>query len=188
MLTVSLKAFITTGRFGPIGLGSTIEQVKEAFGAPEQWTGPDFTKGHGIITYAWYEFFYYTDTRLVYGIQNDHLSAFPNTATMRVNNKRDICFTNDKFTIDIWFLKKNRLMTYQQVVTALAKEGIGYTSGWYYDGVQVRLDSGVKIDFFGIDEKEIADADMHKWRPVDTITSPERYILSGITHFDLNVS
>lgn len=165
MLTVSLKDFITTGNFGPIELGMHIDRVKELLGEPEMWTGPDFTPGHGIIVYAWYEFFYSTDTGAVYGIQNDHLATMPNLKTGRVNNKRDICFTNELFTIDIWFLKKNRYMTYGQVTAQLDREGILYKKECIDGYIKLVIPGGADIVF---DELEGV------------------CVLTGISYFDLH--
>lgn len=171
MLTISLKDFITTGKFGPIELGMSIERVKEILGEPERWTDHTFTAGHGIITYAWYEFFYSTETRAVYGIQNDHLATYCNLKTGRVNNKQDICFTNELFTIDIWFLKKNWYMTYAQVIDRLNKEGITYNMVQEYGYVKLILQSGVFIVFDKLDEEdEVLD----------------RHVLTGISYFDLH--
>jgi hypothetical protein len=185
MLTISLKDFITTGKFGPIELGMTIEQVKEILGEPEMWTGPDFTPGHGIIVYAWYEFFYFTETRAVYGIQNDHLATMPNPITGRVNNKRDICFTNELFTIDTWFLKKNRYMTYEQVIDRLDKDGISYTMNWEHGYIKLTLQSGVYIVFDDLDERSVYHEELGEWEHPASVEAPDRHVLTGISHFDI---
>lgn len=124
MITIRLKDFATTGKFGPVGLGMTIEEVIEFLGPPECTT--EYSGGHAEIIYAYYEFFYQSPDNILNGIQNDHLASLPNLKTGRVNNKSDICFQNDNFNIDIWFLKKNRFLTFKQVVANLEKEKISF--------------------------------------------------------------
>lgn len=186
MMTIYLKDFVTTGRFGPVELGMTIDQVLELFGEPERTA--DFENGHAIITYAYYEFFYLKESRILYGIQNDHLASFPNLKTGRVNNKRDICFTNNKFTVDIWFLKINRFLTLKQVMNNLEKEGIEFVYEILHsDYKNIRLKNGVQIDFDDYSGLCFYHEDTNSWSYSDKIENEYDHILCGIGHFDLSL-
>lgn len=187
MITIYLKDFVTTGKFGPVELGMTIDQVFEFLGEPEG--NADLENGHCIATYAYYEFFYLKENRILYGIQNDHLATFPNVKTGRVNNKRDICFTNNKFTIDIWFFKKNRYLTFRNVVTCLAKEGIEFSiEPGFQDDKLIKFSSGVKMDFDDNSGLYFYHEDTDTWIYADKIENEDEKILCGIRHFDMRLA
>jgi hypothetical protein len=71
MIEISLKEFLKTGEFGPIKVGiSTKNDVLEQLGEHDGIGDFDDTQ---IIRYGWYEIFYWTNSEIVYAIQNDHL-------------------------------------------------------------------------------------------------------------------
>jgi hypothetical protein len=165
MQTIYLKDFLTTGEFGPIHLGMNIDTVIDILGEPEGIT--DYKNGHAEIMYAYYEFFYLSETKVLYGIQNDHLATFPNIKTGRVNNKKDICFTNNKFTIDIWFLKKNGFLTFKDVIVNLQKEN---------------------VDFDDLSGLTLYEPDTKVWTWSEKIIDDNKKILSGISKYDLSLT
>jgi hypothetical protein len=187
MQTICLKDFITTGKFGPVSLGMHIDTVIDILGEPEGIT--DYKNGHAEILYAYYEFFYRSDTKVLYGIQNDHLATFPNIKTGRVNNKKDICFTNDKFSIDIWFLKKNRFLTFKHTIDNLKKENIEFevSKGFQGDNI-IKFKSGVTLDFDDLSGMTLYDSDTKDWTWSEKIIDDNKKILNGIRLYDLSLT
>jgi hypothetical protein len=185
MLTVKLKEFITQGNFGPVQLGMHIDKVIALLGEPQ--SKHDFDNGHSEIFYAWYEFFYETQTGIVYSIQNDHLATFANAKTGRVNNKKDICFSNNTFTIDIWFLKKNRYMTYINVYENLKKENLLFEIK-LEDGLQtITLPSGVRLDFDDQRGLSYYDDKTKTWTHAEPIKDLNNHIFCSIRHWDWSI-
>ncbi len=187
MQTIYLKDFVKTGKFGSIVLGMTIDEVIEILGTPEGIT--DYKNGHSEIIYAYYEFFYLSDKRILYGIQNDHLATFPNIKTGRVNNKNDICFENGKFNIDIWFLKKNRFLTFKNVTDNLRKENIEFelTKGFNDDNI-IKFESGVTLDFDDLSGMTSYDPNTKDWTWAEKIVDDDMKILNGIRLYDLSLT
>ena len=187
MFAVYLKEFITTGKFGPIELGMPIEKVINLLGEPEGQT--DYNNGHCEIIYAWYEFFYLKDSQILYGIQNDHLATFPNIKTGRVNNKRDICFHNDYFEIDIWFLKKNRFLTFIDVVDNLEKEGIDFEIDEGFEKTKnIKFPSGVTLDFDDLGGLSSYDKESNSWSWAEKIEGNNKKILNGVRLYNLDLT
>lgn len=125
MKIVSLKKFIETGSFDTLSIGSTREEVIECLG--EKYDFYDSGETY-IISFGWYEFFFWTDTGRLYGIQNDHLVADC------MNHDEMINFRNKKWQLDTWFLKANQHFTFKQVKELLEREKILYTIEPTYTG------------------------------------------------------
>ena len=183
MHTVSLKEFIINGKFGTIQLGMKIDEVIKILGEPTDKAIYD--NGHAEIAYAWYEFFYEIKSGILHGIQNDHLSTFPNVKTKRVNNKKDICFQNDKFNIDIWFLKKNRYLTFNEVILNLDKEKVNYNIIEESQNKKIiKFASGVLMDFNDLSFYCYLDALTGEYIYHEKIEDNGEKILNGIRLFD----
>ena len=183
MQTVSLKEFITNGKFGSIQLGMEIDEVIKTLGEPTDKAVYD--NGHAEIVYGWYEFFYEIKSGILHGIQNDHLSTLPNVKTGRVNNKKDICFQNDKFLIDIWFLKKNRFLTFSETISNLEKEKINYivVKDSLGDNI-IQFDSGVLLDFNDLSFYCYLDKVTEEYVYHESIIDESKKILNGIRYFN----
>ncbi len=147
MIVVSLKDFALTGHFGPVTLGMTKDELIAHLGEPDGIV--DF--GETLdVHYSWYEFFCWADNGKILGIQNDHLSLVPmrGRRTMVESHRLDICFENNSFCIDHWFLQPGKDIFYFQVLELLRAEGIAHEevfvdiSGW-----RIVFPSGVFIDF-----------------------------------------
>jgi hypothetical protein len=142
MKTINLKEFIKTGKFGTISIGSTKADIIDLL-------GPKFEPHHAeetqIIKYGWYEFFYWTKTETVFGIQNDHLLADC------TNHKEMITIENANCIIDTWFLQENKNVSFGQVEDFLHKEKIPFQIVPSYKGsiwnVIECIESKVTFDF-----------------------------------------
>ena len=142
MHTVHLKEFIKTGHFGTITIGSTKADVVNLLG--KKFGFGDFGETQ-IITYGWYEFFYWTETELIFGIQNDHLQADC------THHKEMIDYKSKVWTIDKWFLEVNKNITFRQVEDLLTAESIPFQIIPAYKGSEENLikciGSHVTFDF-----------------------------------------
>ena len=175
MKIISLKEFAETGKFGEIGIGSLKADVIREFGT-------DFDHYDGgeteIIKYGWYEFFFWSDSEKLFGIQNDHLQADCE------NHNEMILFENKSFKIDTWFLKVNQDFTYSQVIDLLNKEHIDFKieSVNEIEPEIIRFKYGTYLDFsegsFGwnLETNESYET---------IIENKEDYLLNGIRLFDL---
>lgn len=181
MLTISLLDFIRTGCLGSITLGSHVDEVKELLGGDEDFG--DFGETQ-IIKYGWYEFFYWTDTGIIFGIQNDHLQADC------ANHGDMIFFSNDTWIMDVGFLKENENITFRQVRQMLEEQNIAYVIEPVYEGCEEQLircvDTNVKFDFDDVYSFAEFDAGGNFSGFINTpLQHRDDYILNGIRLFNL---
>lgn len=163
MISISLKEFVLTGKFGPITLGMLKEEVIRHLGEPE--SDHDFGTGYGCLIYGWYELFYLIDNHEITGIQNDHLLTWGMEPDEKIKvHMESICFRNEYFEIDIWFLRPGEDLTYDQVKTELQSDKISFEE--YEDpisGKRLNFISGVYFDFdnqediFSLDGNRLSD-------------------------------
>lgn len=179
MQQISLKDFAITGRFGPVSIGMTKNQVIDLLGQPEEEN--DFNQGSSGLTYSWYEFFYWTDTEIVYAIQNDHLTTWPyfKGKAKRINHINAIYFKNEKFELDIWFLKPGKDICYEKVIEILDIENIRYKEIENPSSVyMIEFESGVRLDFNDESNRSYKDGS-----PI--ILKKNKQVLNGIRLFNL---
>ncbi len=178
--TIYLKNFIKTGIFGSIKIGSTKEELIKKLGDKYDWG--DFGEAQ-IIKYSWYEFFYYTDTGKIFGIQNDHLQADCN------NYKEVISFKNKYWTLDKWFLKKGHNITFKKIKEILLNEDIEFViekSSYANDEKIIKcIESKVTFDF--CNEYCILELDdkgkPKNWKEVK-VDNQDDFVLNGIRLFE----
>ena len=180
MKLFSVKEFIKTGKLGSIGVGSTKHEIIEQFGKRYDFGDCGETC---IIKYGWYEFFYWTETEKVFGIQNDHLQADC------VNHADMIFFRNKNFIIDHWFLKVGENITFKEIIELLNAESITYTVEPAYKGSDALVikcsESQVTFDF--ADEySHVVLTKKGKFAGYKDIveTNQSGYVLNGIRLFD----
>lgn len=150
-MKILLKDFALTGKFGPVNVGMHRDGIVEILGKPD--AEQDFGTGFSGLLYAWYEFFYYTDSKILSSIQNDHLMA------NCLNHGECIYFENDKFRIDHWFLDAGKDFTYQEVKDILVKEKINFKEVSKRDYLELKFESGVKMDF--VESSKDSEKDKH---------------------------
>jgi hypothetical protein len=183
MITISLKDFVLNGNLGPVKIGMTRDEVVSLLGEPDNDYMND--NGLGFFSYSGYEFFYDKKKNdRTYGIQNDNLAISPNLKTKRVYNTSEICFSNDYFTIDIWFLKKGRYLTYKQVVQILKEEKIDYEIIEKHGVPIFKFASGVEMDFDDNSGVFIYEEDGKFQEQSTPITDKNDWILNGIRLFE----
>jgi hypothetical protein len=179
MTTIQLKEFVRTGNFGSITLGSMKNDILNQLGGKYDFADCGETQ---IIRYGWYEFFYWTETEKIFGIQNDHLQADC------INHNKMINFKNKFWVIDKWFLKDNQNITFGQVVELLKQENISFNIEPTYKGCNENVikcvNSEVIFDF--VNEYRFIDVNTNgkfkNW--VEIIEKEqENYILNGVRLF-----
>lgn len=179
MRTIYLKEFIKTGAFGPISMGISKDDLILHLG--EDFDYSDVTDTQ-IIKYGWYEFFYWTEAKSIFGIQNDHLQADC------LNHGNMIYFQNDRWKLDPWFLKENRHTSLGQVIEQLEQEQILFEVVPVYSGASdhmIRcLKSRVALDFTG-EYRQATRSPSGKIRWTDRVAAtPDEQVLNGIRLFD----
>lgn len=179
MKTIYLKDFIKTGKFGEIEIGvSTKDDVVSLMG--ESYDFGDFGETQ-IIKYGWYEFFYWTESKIIHAIQNDHLQYYPDDFEV-VNYK------NEKVKIDTWFLKANRNINFSEIINILNKEGIKYSleKHKFEDTLEfIRLKNGITIDFQNEETIWNFNKSTNEWEGTEKIIENQNdYIINGIRLFD----
>ncbi len=176
MRTISLKEFALTGRFGPVTVGMSKEQLLALLGPPE--SDNDFGTGWGGLRYGSYEFFYELENGLIASMQNDHLQANCD------NHGEMILFKNEAFTVDPWFLEAGRDFTYAQVIGILKGEKITFQEEKDRHIPFIRFASGVTLDFDNRDGVYCFDesGQLRQNREV-IITLPADFVLNGIRYF-----
>ncbi|MCZ8284523.1 MAG: hypothetical protein O9353_03620, partial [Bacteroidia bacterium] len=133
--------------------------------------------------YGWYEFFYWTETEKVLGIQNDHLQADC------FNHAEMIFFRNKSFIIDHWFLKAGENITFKEVVELLNTEHIAFSIEPAYRGSDIQVikctNSQVTFDFDG--EYRLVELNKKgKFAGYKEVieTNEANYVLNGIRLFN----
>jgi hypothetical protein len=138
MLTISLKEFILTGKFGPVETGMTMEQVTTLLGIP------DAVQEYQVSTafsYGRYEFFFDPEKEnMLYAIQNDHLM---HTAAY----SQETGFENSRFFIDTWILQQGKNITKKQIIALLGEAHISFSYEMMAGMEILKLQSGVTLDF-----------------------------------------
>lgn len=137
METISLIDFILTGKFGRVSLGMTKKEVIEYLGTPSEDT--DFGIGASGLFYNGFEFFYWTDNKELFTIQNDNIETlFANQSNYEFS---------DKIIVDNSFFFIGQLLTYKNITAYLRKQNIHFNSvdKGKYDEIQFL--SGVTFDF-----------------------------------------
>lgn len=146
MQVISLKEFALTGDFGPVKIGMTKEEVLQHLGEPNDEA--DYGSGYFGLTYSWYELFFASKTGILDSIQNDHLAVFGD------HHKESIQFSNEKITIDTWFLNPDEDMTREEVKNFLLDQHIDFVEEEYWGEKIIRFPSGVYLDFYSDDNAE----------------------------------
>jgi hypothetical protein len=173
-----------TGRFGPVRIGSSKEEVIKALGKPD--SDNDYGTDAGGLMYAWYEFFYWHDSLKIHGIQNDHLTTWGGSKRKKLKDHQEsICFKNDRISIDIWFLKLGQDITYGEVINILRKEQIIFEEIYdQYQGHLIKFKSGVTMDFDDLSGVWLGDNNGNFKKNKNVITAREKQLLNGIRLFD----
>ena len=179
MKIIRLESFIKTGKFDGIEVGvSTKQDVISLMGTVYDFG--DFGESQ-IIKYGWYEFFYWTDSEIVFAIQNDHLQFDCS------NHDEMITYENDSVKIDNWFLNVNENISFSQIIEILKKESIEYEFDKNtFEGAleYIRLTNGITIDFDNTLTSWIYDKKSDEWDiKNDVIENQNDYILNGIRLF-----
>jgi hypothetical protein len=180
MLTISLKEFCLTGRFGPVHLGMNIEDAVKLLGSPDQQG--DFNKQFGGITYAWYEIHYSVADKSIVGIQNDHLalSLGKKGQPLAAQHRNAIHFQSDMMQIDKWFLQPGKDFTYAEVIDLLRSDQISFTTSFNeWQGHLIHFPSGVKMDF-DLSDKRRTESDTLRHQPNE---DDIEVVLTGIRLF-----
>ncbi len=157
-MQISLEEFIKTGKFGKIELGMTKAEVIAQLG--DNYAYGDFDHCE-IIHYHWFEFSFWKKTNVLFAIQND-----------------SFCYSGLKskypeFTLDLWFMKPNKNITYGALKAFLNEKNIIYHEEINRGGTLIwNFKSGVTLDFvdelLGNNEK---------------IEQQEDYLLGGIRYY-----
>jgi hypothetical protein len=179
MKTIYIRDFILNGNFGPVKIGMSKAEIIRELGEPE--ADNVCSEGEtGILLYAYYEFFYWSDTQILYAIQNDHLQADCS------NHAEMILFENDQFTIDPWFLEVGKSFTYAEVKNILDAEAIEYLEEISYKNgpAILKFSRGALLDF----SSGNITWDKKNGVRETNIEMLESNILNGIRYFPLDVN
>lgn len=180
MNTIHLKEFIKTGRFGTISIGSTKTDLVNSLGKKFDFADCGDSQ---IIKYGWYEFFYWIENELIFGIQNDHL------VSDCINHKEMIDYKSKLWTIDKWFLQVNKNITFSHVERLLTAEDIPFEIVPAYKGSDENvikcLNSNVTFDF--VNEYRLVELNekgkFKEWKEI-VENDHSNFILNGIRLFD----
>lgn len=138
-MTISLKDFILTGQFGPVHIGMSVDELKQHLGKPGD---VHESEAGGILFYNGFEFYYYTDSYTLHGIQNDNLRY-------EGPDQKSAClyYFNEAILVDTWFIEFGEPLNYQQVLERLKQEGIPFEKHARDDYDELKFPGGVTFDF-----------------------------------------
>ena len=181
MKIVYFKDFVKNGEFDSIKIGSTKSDVIKLLGKSDDIADCGETK---IIRYGWYEFFYWTKSEKIFGIQNDHLQADC------TNHSEMINFKNRKWKLENWFLEIGKNQTFKNVKDLLNSEKIEFNVQKPYENSDYNIikcvKSNVTIDF--ADEYRIVElkenGKFKQWKEIK-VENEDDYVLNGIRLFDI---
>lgn len=145
---VSIEAFIVSGCFGGVTIGTSKEMALQLLGTPDE--DCHYGRESGGLIYSWYELFYNRKTGVVNGIQNDHL-FFWDESTNRSAVKQHaegFLFQNETIRVDPWLLKAGNNLRYSDILDYLTQKGVEFTEFTdSFTGCLICFSSGVKMDF-----------------------------------------
>lgn len=179
MKIIKLKNFIKTGNFDKIKAGkSTKQDVIDLMGNDFDFGDCGETQ---IIKFGWYEFFYWTESEIVFAIQNDHLQFDCS------NHNEMIEYQNENIKIDNWFLETNKNIKFSEVIQILKSEKIQFElDKQSFDGAlkYLKLQNGITMDFDNELTTWIYNESEDEWdMKNEPIKNQEDYILNGIRLF-----
>lgn len=179
MKVIELKNFIKTGDFDKIKVGiSTKQDIIDLMGRDYDLGDCGETQ---IIKYGWYEFFYRTESEIVFAIQNDHLQFDCS------NHKEMIEYQNENIKIDNWFLQTNKNIKFSEIIRILESEKIEYElEKQNFDEalVYLKLQNGITIDFTNELRSWIHNESDDEWEMKrELIKNQQDHILNGIRLF-----
>lgn len=179
MKVIELKHFIKTGVFDTINIGtSTKQDVIDLMGNDFDFGDCGETQ---IIKYGWYEFFYWTESEVLFALQNDHLQFDC------LNHNEMIEYQNENIKIDNWFLQVNKNITFSEVIGILNSEHIQYElQKQNFDGAleYLKLKNGITIDFDNELTTWTYNEAKDEWAMKnESIKNQQDYILNGIRLF-----
>lgn len=138
MVPVSLREFLSTGRFGPVGLGATREAVRRAFGPPDDRDARARTdEAAGIWKYG--------DIELHFGKGGGDASLW-----LVYADAFSVPQGGPNIDLDPWIL--SRALCQHVAEAELTAAGVAYTSGrydWDEDAEEIRTSAGVSLIFEG---------------------------------------
>jgi hypothetical protein len=134
-MIISMKDFALTGKFGPVRIGMSKDDVIGLLGRP---TGEaKLNAGHVDVQYGNYEFFF-DKGHILYAIQNDRCNP---------KNPESVEYKNKRFKIDPWVLRTPRAHTLTRVGGQLEREGIPHSLIDYFGRTAIQFPSKVVLDF-----------------------------------------
>lgn len=90
--------------------------------------------------------------------------------------------------MDIWFLKKNRYLTFEEVIKNLNKEKLEYQITEEFEGEKcIKFPSGVSLDFDDNSGQCYYHKESGKWTYSEKITEINQRILCGVRLFNLKL-
>ncbi len=164
-MIISLKEFASSGKFGPIGIGTTKSEIIETLGEPDE--DYDYGTGSSSLKYSSFEFFYWTDSKSLSAIQNENY---------KVEYPANFTFKNDYFELDTWFFKYNMKFTFKDVISILEKEQVSFVVQDFLDRKIIVFPSEFILDF----DNEEWNQSLGRWQ---VIKAYENYKLLGFRYF-----
>ncbi len=134
-MIVSIREFAISGRFGPVSIGMSREQVTEELGQPDGKM--NLSRPCTGIHYSMYEFFFDEGGRLK-AIQNDHCDP---------EHPDSVEYKGDRFQVDPRVLRSTPRHTLASVQEVLKREGVPHTLVEYFGRTVIQLPSKVILDF-----------------------------------------
>ena len=179
MKVIDLKKFIETGDFDRIKVGSSTKQdLINLMGSDFDFADLGDTQ---LLKYGWYEFFCWTDSEIVCGIQNDHVQFDCS------NHNEMIEFKNEHVIINNWFLQVNKNITFSKIINILKNENIQYKlKKKNFDGSleYIKLNNGITFDFDNELTTWTYNESEDEWdMKNEVIKNQKDYILNGIRLF-----
>lgn len=188
MKKISLLDFIKFGTFGPISLGMTKMQVIKLLGTPDYCSDNNIESDN--FAYGCYEFYYWVDSGVIYGIQNDRLLTYPYAKTpkeKKSDHKKNISFKNKFYEVDTWVLTSGEDKTFQEIVKELNKEKLNFTETINNNDLKLHLESGVEIVFDNLSNYYLQVDNGNLINKTRTISKKEDFLLYGINIFRPNI-
>ncbi|MDF1697579.1 MAG: hypothetical protein P1U56_17170 [Saprospiraceae bacterium] len=140
MILVNLEDIILNKRFGPVTLGSSMEQVIEFLGEPDSYSNPDvFPPNCVSIIYDWFEFTFYKGKLEMF--HHKHILDFD------YQYNPDFEYQNDRFKVTHWFNNFTVDLQINAIREWLKTKKELFTEGPFYDCIRIITDKQVELQF-----------------------------------------